>query len=51
MIDYLVTQKNMQIDSKILMENMLRGMVAKHTNEEIGCDNMTAILIEFVKSA
>ena len=49
MIDYLVSQRNMQIDPKIIMENMLKGMVAKSTSEEIGCDNMTSILIEFVK--
>ncbi len=49
MIDYLVNQKTMPIESKTLVENMLLGMVAKCTSEEIGCDNMTAILIEFGK--
>lgn len=50
MIDYLVMQRNMAIDSRILLENMLKGMLAKCTSEEIGCDNMSSILIEFVRS-
>lgn len=33
MIDYLVMQRNMQIDSRILLENMLKGMLAKCTSE------------------
>lgn len=48
MLDYLITQRKSGVDSKILLQNMLLGMVAKNTSEEIGCDNMTAILIEFV---
>ncbi len=50
MIDYLVMQRNMKIDSHILLENMLKGMLAKSTTDEIGCDNMSTILIEFIKS-
>ena len=50
MIDYLVMQRNMQIDSRIMVENMLKGMLAKCTSDEIGCDNMSTILIEFVRS-
>jgi hypothetical protein len=49
MIDYLISQRSLQTDSKIIMENMLKGMLAKCTSEEIGCDNMTSILIEFIK--
>jgi serine/threonine protein phosphatase PrpC len=31
------------------MEELLDSLVAKSTLEELGCDNMTAILIEFIK--
>ena len=31
----------------ILMEEMLDNLIAKDTNEGLGCDNMTAILVAF----
>jgi len=34
-----------------VIQELLDFLLAKDTSEEVGCDNMTAILIEFNKAA
>lgn len=45
MIDYLVDRRKNETNTVKLMKELLDGLVAKNTVEEVGCDNMTAILI------
>lgn len=33
-----------------MMDQLLDYLIAKDTSEEVGCDNMTAIMIEFNKA-
>ena len=35
-------------DNSTVVKNLLDSLVASDTSEEIGCDNMSAILIEFL---
>jgi serine/threonine protein phosphatase PrpC len=35
-------------DGQTILKNLLDALVARETSEETGCDNMTAILIEFI---
>ena len=36
-------------DTKALMEGLLDNLLAGNTFEEVGCDNMTAILVDILK--
>lgn len=49
MINDLKEKRKTQKNSCKLMEELLDGLLAKNTMEELGCDNMTAVLIEFLK--
>lgn len=45
-----LTEKRKQTKNPAkLMEDLLDNLLAKNTIEELGCDNMTAVLIEFLK--
>jgi hypothetical protein len=49
LITELVEKRKQQRNSTKLMEDLLDTLLAKSTMEEVGCDNMTAVLIEFLK--
>ena len=34
--------------SEKILENLLDTLLAKDTSEEVGCDNMTAMMVEFI---
>jgi serine/threonine protein phosphatase PrpC len=49
LINEIVEKRKQQKNSTKLMEDLLDNLLAKSTLEELGCDNMTAVLIEFLK--
>ena len=51
MIEWVGLQKKVEPKLDKVTENLLDFLVAKETSEEVGCDNMTVILIEFKKKS
>ena len=41
-------EKKSHTDGVMILKNLLDFLLANDTNEETGCDNMSAILIEFI---
>ena len=45
MITRIANERKTQTEGLTLLMNLMDSILAKDTNEEVGCDNMTAILI------
>ena len=48
MIEWVNAQRKVEPRLGKVAENLLDFLIAKETNEEVGCDNMTAIIVEFM---
>ena len=48
LITRIANEKKANIDGVDILRNMFDFLLASDTSEETGCDNMTAILVEFV---
>lgn len=48
MISKLVNDRKSSTDGLTVVSSLLDSVLAKDTEEEVGCDNMTAILVEFL---
>lgn len=49
MVEWINAQRQVEPQLEKVAENLLDFLVARETSEEVGCDNMTVILIEFKK--
>jgi serine/threonine protein phosphatase PrpC len=49
MITELIDKRKHQKNSTKVMEDLLDNLLAKSTLEELGCDNMTAVLIKCIQ--
>lgn len=47
MVDRVIQERRSDKDVNTVLVEMMDWLLAKGTHEELGCDNMTAILIEF----
>lgn len=48
MVTRIANEKKTNNEGSNILVNLLDSVLAKETSEEVGCDNMTAILIEFL---
>lgn len=47
MVTRIGNEKKTGNDGSTILKNLLDSLVAKETSEEMGCDNMSSVLIEF----
>lgn len=48
LVTRIVNEKKASIDGVNILKGLFDFLLAGDTSEETGCDNMTAVLIEFV---
>ena len=47
MVEWLNEKRKEEPNLELVSEKLLDYLIAKETSEEVGCDNMTVIIIEF----
>lgn len=48
LVTRIANERKTNNEGLTILVNLLDSVLAKETSEEVGCDNMTAILIEFL---
>lgn len=48
LITRICNERKTKQEGVTILRSLLDSLLAKTTNEEMGCDNMTAVLIEFI---
>jgi serine/threonine protein phosphatase PrpC len=48
MVTRIANERKTGIEGLNILTNLLDSVLAKETSEEVGCDNMSSILIEFL---
>ena len=48
MITRIGNERKTGNDGQLILKNLLGSLLARETSEQTGCDNMSAILIEFM---
>jgi serine/threonine protein phosphatase PrpC len=48
LVTRIANERKTNTEGLTILVNLLDSVLAKETSEEVGCDNMTALLIEFM---